>query len=142
MMGAIIRLKVSKAAADKVLGTVDGNQLRVGWMCSATFEKNKLAVPGKTAGYTFVFKECPEHPFGIDNARSVADLAIVTGVARVEKVSIYYPLPDGTEAKVVGRNKFLEAVKNDPNLTEHLAKLIAKDMSKNAVDKDAEDLID
>lgn len=138
MMGAIIHLRTSKASGDKVMGTVDGTQMRVGWMCTATVEKNKLAVPGKSAGYVFVFKECPEHPFGIDNARSVADLALATGVARVEGMSIFYPQPDGTEGKVVGRNKFQQLMHDDKELVEFLAETISNGLTDNAEDEDLE----
>ena len=138
MMGYIVHLRVSKAAGDKIMGSVDGNQLRVGWMCTATFEKNKLAVPGKAAGYSFVFKDCPEHPFGIDNARSVADLALTTGIARVEGKTIYFPTVDGGEDKVVGRNKFYELMKSDDKLVEALSTEITRIMSDKVEDKDIE----
>lgn len=138
MMGAIIHLRTSKATAEKIVGTVDGIQMRVGWQCSATVEKNKLATPGKSAGYSFVFKECPEHPFGIDNARSVADLALATGTARVEGKTIYYPTPDGEEGKIVGRNHFNELVHDDPKLLEFLAEEISRKTSENYQDEELE----
>lgn len=136
MLGVNIHLRVSKASADKVVGTVDGIQLRVGWMCTATVEKNKLSVPGKSAGYVFVFEECPEHEFGIDNARSVADLALATGVARVEGKTIYYPTPSGEEGKIVGRNNFQQLMHKDEELTKFLAEEISNDVSKKACDED------
>lgn len=138
MCGAIIRLRVSKAAGDKIMGTVDGNQLRVGWMCTATFEKNKLAVPYKSAGYTFVYKGCDEWPFGIQNARSTADLALSTGVARVEGKTIYYPLPDGTEGKIVGRNKFVDLIIENEDIMNFLSEEITRIMSDEIRDDDVE----
>jgi hypothetical protein len=138
MCGAIVQLRVSKAAADKVEGTVDGSKMRVGWMCNATINKNKLAVPGKAAGYTFVFKECPEHEFGIDNARSIADLALSVGIARVEGKSVYFPIPTGEEDKVVGRNNFNARVREDKELQKFLAAEISRIMSDEIRDQDAE----
>lgn len=137
MIGVNIHLRASKASADKIMGTVDGQQLRVGWMCTATVEKNKLSVPGKSAGYSFVFCECPEHEFGIDNARSVADLALATGIARVDGKSIYYPTPNGTEEKVVGRNNFQQIMRENEELVKFLAEEISRDISKNSCDEDA-----
>lgn len=137
MLGVNIHLRASKASADKIMGTVDGQQLRVGWMCTATVEKNKLSVPGKSAGYSFVFCECPEHEFGIDNARSVADLALATGIARVDGKSIYYPTPNGTEEKVVGRNNFQQIMRENEELVKFLAEEISRDISKNSCDEDA-----
>lgn len=137
MLGVNIHLRASKASADKIMGTVDGQQLRVGWMCTATVEKNKLSVPGKSAGYSFVFCECPEHEFGIDNARSVADLALATGIARVDGKSIYYPTPSGTEEKVVGRNNFQQIMRENEELVKFLAEEISRDISKNSCDEDA-----
>ena len=137
MLGVNIHLRASKASADKIMGTVDGQQLRVGWMCTATVEKNKLSVPGKSAGYSFVFCECPEHEFGIDNARSVADLALATGIARVDGKSIYYPTPNGTEEKVVGRNNFQQIMRENEELVKFLAEEISRDISKNSYDEDA-----
>lgn len=137
MIGVNIHLRASKASADKIMGTVDGQQLRVGWMCTATVEKNKLSVPGKSAGYSFVFCECPEHEFGIDNARSVADLALATGIARVDGKSIYYPTPSGTEEKVVGRNNFQQIMRENEELVKFLAEEISRDISKNSCDEDA-----
>lgn len=137
MLGINIHLRVSRASVDKVVGTVDGTQLRVGWFASATVEKNKLATPGKTAGYVFVFKECPEHPFGIDNARSVADLALATGIARVEGKTIYFPTPQG-EDKIVGRNNFQDKLRSDDKLTEFIAEEISRQMTDNAKDEDEE----
>ena len=136
MIGVNIHLRASKASADKIMGTVDGQQLRVGWMCTATVEKNKLSVPGKSAGYSFVFCECPEHEFGIDNARSVADLALATGIARVDGKSIYYPTPNGTEEKVVGRNNFQQIMRENEELVKFLAEEISRDISKNSCDED------
>ena len=136
MLGVNIHLRVSKASADKIMGTVDGQQLRVGWMCTATVEKNKLSTPGKSAGYSFVFCECPEHEFGIDNARSVADLALATGIARVDGKSIYYPTPNGTEEKVVGRNNFQQIMRENEELVKFLAEEISRDISKNSCDED------
>ena len=137
MLGVNIHLRASKASADKIMGTVDGQQLRVGWMCTATVEKNKLSTPGKSAGYSFVFCECPEHEFGIDNARSVADLALATGIARVDGKSIYYPTPNGTEEKVVGRNNFQQIMRENEELVKFLAEEISRDISKNSCDEDA-----
>lgn len=137
MIGVNIHLRASKASADKIMGTVDRQQLRVGWMCTATVEKNKLSVPGKSAGYSFVFCECPEHEFGIDNARSVADLALATGIARVDGKSIYYPTPNGTEEKVVGRNNFQQIMRENEELVKFLAEEISRDISKNSCDEDA-----
>lgn len=137
MLGVNIHLRASKASADKIMGTVDGQQLRVGWMCTATVEKNKLSTPGKSAGYSFVFCECPEHDFGIDNARSVADLALATGIARVDGKSIYYPTPSGTEEKVVGRNNFQQIMRENEELVKFLAEEISRDISKNSCDEDA-----
>lgn len=137
MLGVNIHLRASKASADKIMGTVDGQQLRVGWMCTATVEKNKLSTPGKSAGYSFVFCECPEHEFGIDNARSVADLALATGIARVDGKSIYYPTPSGTEEKVVGRNNFQQIMRENEELVKFLAEEISRDISKNSCDEDA-----
>lgn len=137
MLGVNIHLRASKASADKIMGTVDGQQLRVGWMCTATVEKNKLSTPGKSAGYSFVFCECPEHEFGIDNARSVADLALATGIARVDGKSIYYPTPSGTEGKVVGRNNFQQIMRENEELVKFLAEEISRDISKNSCDEDA-----
>ena len=137
MLGVNIHLRPSKASADKIMGTVDGQQLRVGWMCTATVEKNKLSTPGKSAGYSFVFCECPEHEFGIDNARSVADLALATGIARVDGKSIYYPTPSGTEEKVVGRNNFQQIMRENEELVKFLAEEISRDISKNSCDEDA-----
>lgn len=137
MLGVNIHLRASKASADKIMGTVDGQQLRVGWMCTATVEKNKLSTPGKSAGYSFVFCECPEYEFGIDNARSVADLALATGVARVEGKSIYYPTPSGAEEKVVGRNNFQQLMRENEELIKFLAEEISRDISKNSCDEDA-----
>lgn len=137
MLGVNIHLRASKASADKIMGTVDGQQLRVGWMCTATVEKNKLSTPGKSAGYSFVFCECQEHEFGIDNARSVADLALATGIARVEGKSIYYPTPSGTEEKVVGRNNFQQIMRENEELVKFLAEEISRDISKNSCDEDA-----
>lgn len=136
MLGVNIHLRASKASADKIMGTVDGQQLRVGWMCTATVEKNKLSTPGKSAGYSFVFCECPEHEFGIDNARSVADLALATGIARVDGKSIYYPTPNGTEEKVVGRNNFQQIMRENEELVKFLAEEISRDISKNSCDED------
>lgn len=136
MLGVNIHLRASKASADKIMGTVDGQQLRVGWMCTATVEKNKLSTPGKSAGYSFVFCECPEHEFGIDNARSVADLALATGIARVDGKSIYYPTPSGTEEKVVGRNNFQQIMRENEELVKFLAEEISRDISKNSCDED------
>lgn len=136
MIGVNIHLRASKASADKIMGTVDGQQLRVGWMCTATVEKNKLSTPGKSAGYSFVFCECPEHEFGIDNARSVADLALATGIARVDGKSIYYPTPNGTEEKVVGRNNFQQIMRENEELVKFLAEEISRDISKNSCDED------
>lgn len=136
MMAVIIQLRRINSTAEKVEGTVDGAKMRVGWLCSATLEKNKLATPGKSAGYVFVFKECPEHSFGIDNARSVADLSIVTGVARVEGKTIYYPTPDG-EDKVVGRNNFIKALK-DETLCSYVAEVISTNMSEEMQDPDSQ----
>lgn len=136
MMSIIIQLKRINSTAEKIEGTVDGVKMRVGWLCSATIEKNKLATPGKSAGYAFIFKECPEYEFGIDNARSVSDLSIVTGIARVEGKTIYYPTPDG-EAKVVGRNNYVKALK-DESLCQYIAEMISKDMSSNIEDPDLE----
>lgn len=134
MMGQIIRLRVSKAAGDKIMGTVDGVNMRVGWMCTATIEKNKLATPGKSAGYTFVFKECPEHPFGIDNARSLSDLALALGVARVEGRTIYFNHA-GEEQKVVGRGAFDKLVHEDEALQQELAEEISTIMSNEIQDE-------
>lgn len=136
MLGVNIHLRASKASADKIMGTVDGQQLRVGWMCTATVEKNKLSTPGKSAGYSFVFCECPEHEFGIDNARSVADLALATGIARVDGKSIYYPTPSGTEEKVVGRNNFQQIMRENEELVKFLAEEISRDISNNSCDED------
>lgn len=135
MCGQIIQLRTSKASGDKIEGTVDGNKLRVGWMCSATIEKNKLSVPGKSAGYTFVFKECPEHEFGIDNARSTADLALALGIAKVEGKTIYFNR-NGEEDKIVGRNNFIKLVKKDEELMNSLSEEISRVMSDNLKDPD------
>lgn len=140
MMGAIIHLRAVAATAEKVVGTVDGSQLRVGWKCVATFEKNKLATPGKNAGYTFVFKECPEHPFGIDNARSIADLALSLGVAKIQGMSIYFNDADGNEDKVVGKPKFYARVKKDEALQKVFAEEISRLMSDEAEDEDLKEL--
>lgn len=136
MMGLIVHLRTSKASGDKIIGTVDGNQLRVGWMCSAVFEKNKLAVPGKSAGYSFVFKDCPEHPFGIDNARSIVDLSLAIGIARVEGKTVYYPTPSGEEGKVVGRNNYNTLIHDDEELMKFLAEEISRKMTDNISDED------
>lgn len=138
MMGTITQLRVSKASGDKIMGTVDGNQMRVGWMCNATINKNKLAVPGKAAGYTFVFKECSEHEFGIDNIRSIVDLALTLGIARIEGKSIYFPNVDGEEDKVVGRNNFQKRVSEDEVLRQFFAEEITRIMSDEATDEDLE----
>lgn len=136
MLGMNIHLRVSKASADKIMGTVDGNQMRVGWVCTAKVEKNKLATPEKSAGYIFVYKDCPEHPFGIDNAQSIADLAIATGVVTTSGNTITYHNPDGSDAKVVGRNNFTALVHKDTALMESLASEISRDMSDEAKDED------
>lgn len=137
MLSMNIRLRASKATPDKIEGTVDGNKIRVGWCINATIEKNKLACPGKTCAYNFVFQECQEYPeFGIDNARSVADLALLLGIARVEGKTIYYPNVDGEEVKVVGRNNFLNAIREDKELTNSIAEEIARIMTDNASDED------
>ena len=43
MMSLIIKVFASKSSANKIIGTVDGQQMRVGWSVTATCEKNKLA---------------------------------------------------------------------------------------------------
>lgn len=135
MMQAIIRLRTSKAAEDKIMGTVDNQPLRVGWLVSATVEKNKLATPGKSAGYSFIFKECSEHIFGIDNAQSIADVLLATGIARLEGKTIYYPTPDG-EQKVVGRKNFYQVLHEDEKLVSYLAEYISKEVGKDTKDPD------
>lgn len=137
MCGTITQLRVSKASADKVMGTVDGAQMRVGWMCNATVNKNKLAIPGRSAGYTFVYKNCKEHPFGIDNARSIADLALTLGVVRVQGNSIFFDR-NGQEEKVVGRGKFNTLVHDDEELQKIFAEEISRIMSNDASDEDLE----
>lgn len=137
MMQAIIRLRTSKAADDKIVGTVDNQPLRVGWLVSATVEKNKLATPGKSAGYTFIFRECPEHIFGIDNAQSIADLSLATGIAHIEGKTIYYPTKDGEE-KVVGRKNFYSLLHEDSELVSYLAQYISQELGKDL--NDSEDM--
>lgn len=137
MMSLIIKVFASKASANKVMGTVDGQLIRVGWSVTATCEKNKLAVP-KSAGYIFVFKECPEHPFGIDNARSTADLALLLGIAKIDGKTVYFPGANGEEEKVVGRNNFNQRVYDDQELLSRLAEEISRRMAANLHDEDAE----
>ena len=136
MMSLIIKVFASKSAANKIIGTVDGQQMRVGWSVTATCEKNKLAT-AKSAGYVFVYAECPEHPFGIDNARSTSDLAILLDIARIEGKTVYYPGENGEEEKIVGRNNFMDLVAKDPKLLSRLSEEISRRMAENISDEDA-----
>lgn len=138
MMSTVTQLKVSKAAGEKIEGTVDGMKLRVGWSTSAVVEKNKLAAPGKTGGYTFVFQECPEHPFGVDDVKSVCDLALATGIARIDGRTIYYPTPSGEEGKVVGRNNFDALLHENEELVDFLAEEISRRLTNDMTDKSLE----
>lgn len=142
MCGYIIQLKTSKASDDQIKGTIDGATMRVGWLVNAVNKKSKLGVPYKSAGYRFVFAPCKEHPFGIDNASSIADLALTLGIATVEGKTIFYKDEKGEEQKVVGRKKFEEEVRNSEILQATLASQISEIMSNEAADKDLNSIQD
>ena len=64
-------------------------------------------------------------------------MALATGIARVDGKSIYYPTPNGTEEKVVGRNNFQQIMRENEELVKFLAEEISRDISKNSCDEDA-----
>lgn len=121
----IIRIRASKATADKIEGTVNGEKQIVGSLVNCTVEKNKLAAPNRSGSYIFCFEECPEHEFGIDATASVCDLALALGVARPEKNTIYFPTPHGEE-KVVGRKKFDTYIRENEDVRNFLAHEISR----------------
>lgn len=141
MCGIVVQLKTSKATGDKILGTVDGTTMRVGWLVNAAVTKSKVSVPYKSGAYNFVFVDCPETSFGIDNAKSIVDLSISLGIARVEGKTIYYE-KDGEEKKVVGRNNYYEVVKNDEDLQRSLGGKISEIMSEEGIDEDLKAFFD
>lgn len=116
----VIRIRASKAATDKIEGTVNGEKHIVGSLVNCTVEKNKLAPPNRSGSYIFCFEECPEHAFGIDATASVCDLALCLGIARVEGKTIYFPTPHGEE-KVVGKKKFDTYIRENEDVRNFLA---------------------
>lgn len=121
MMTAIVHVRASKAAGEKIEAVVDGEKVQVGSTIYATIQKNKLGMPNKTASYIFSFKETKDNEFGIDNARSLADLSLLIGIATVTGNTITFPVSDDQTDKVVGRKKFLERIKQDKELQKYLA---------------------
>lgn len=125
MVTAIIHVRASKSSSEKIEAVVDGEKIQVGSTIYAKINKNKLGIPHKTASYVFCFKETEENEFGIDNARSLVDLALLTNVATVTGNTITFPINDKETDKVVGRKKFLDRIKKDKELQSYLAMRIS-----------------
>ena len=83
-------------------------------------------------------KSCElENEFGIDNARSLADLALLTNVVTVTGNTITFPINDKETDKVVGRKKFLDRIKKDKELQSYLAMRISSSGEVHDEDVDA-----
>lgn len=140
MVAMNIYLRASGKADDKIKGTVDGAQMQVGTRCIAEFKKNKLATPGKQAGYNFVWHGCPEEDieFGIDNAQSIADLCLTLGIVETSGNTISFKNGKGEDDKVIGRKKFTLRIREDKELQQFFAEEISRIMAEESKDEDLE----
>lgn len=100
-------IKGKLTVGDKLIEEKIGRKVR--W--ELQFSKTSPAMQG--AEYDFYFRG----PFvGVDTIAELVDTAELSGV--IEKSGMWYKLPDGTT--VQGRAKYIEAVKNSPDLEDHL----------------------
>lgn len=90
MASTIVKVTASGAAADKLMGTVNGKSVQVGTRVSCVIEKNKFAPAKRMAGYNFCYEECPEHSFGIDSYMAAVDLAIDFGTLESKGAWLYF----------------------------------------------------
>lgn len=111
----IIKVAASGATADKIKGTVNGQQEQVGIRVTATIEKNKYAPQNRQAGYNFCYEECPEHPFGIDNVAALLDLALKYGSVRMTGAWLSFGVEGEVGfVKANGKAAFMQLLKDNP----------------------------
>lgn len=100
-------IKGKLPVGDKLIEEKIGRKVR--W--ELQFSKTSPAMQG--AEYDFYFRGAF---VGVDTIAELVDTAEMAGL--VEKSGIWYKLPDGSQ--VQGRAKFIDAVKNNPELEQHL----------------------
>lgn len=133
MAGVIIRVTASGASQDKVMGTPGGVSRQVGNRVNCVIEKNKYAPPKRMAGYNFVYEECPEHEFGIDNFDALVSLGSETGVLQARGAWMYYK-NEGEDGfvKANGRKAMVELMRDNPEFYEAVRKDVMSVFEKEA----------
>ena len=135
-----IRLKASGAAADKMYGTVNGKRAQVGTLITANIEKNKAAAPFRLGSWQFVYDDCPEYEFGVQQDRAKVDSAIEYGIVKVGGGGwIIYPDENGEEQRIRSRDALVALVKENPSLGEFFAEQVIKRVRSTEVSVDVKE---
>lgn len=107
--------QASGKADDIKWADIHGERVKIGTRIITRNRKNKLATPYREAGYMFYYTETPDHPFGVDSADSLVDLAVSYGVLKTSGSWMSY----GTEGekgfvKAQGKAKMVGLLRDNP----------------------------
>jgi len=115
MCKTITEIRASGKADDIKWADIHGERVKIGTRIITRNRKNKLATPYREAGYMFYYTETPDHPFGVDSADSLVDLAVSYGVLKTSGSWMSY----GTEGekgfvKAQGKAKMVGLLRDNP----------------------------
>lgn len=117
MCKTITEIRASGKSDDIKWGMVPGEKekVKIGTRIIAKNRKNKLATPYREAGYMFYYTETEDHPFGVDSADSLVDLAVAYGVISASHSWLSYGV-EGEHGfvKAQGKAKFSELLRDNP----------------------------
>jgi recombination protein RecA len=126
----ILRVQVRRGKGE-VFETIDGEQVRVGYVIAAKVVKNQCGgIEGRTCQWWFMCVPTERYGFGVDQVDEITRLAMVTGVIERRGGWYYHPgLPDG---KIQGADRFFEAVKANDGLRGELTTAIMSRLQEHA----------
>lgn len=112
-----------------------GNKTRVGQTLKVRTIKNKTHVPQQVATFDFYFADSGEFKAGdYDRLKEIIGLALDTGV--IQRAGAFYSLPSNPEAgKWQGRDKVVEALREDSNLARDVSDEVLRIVTKKPIEK-------
>jgi hypothetical protein len=110
-----LRLQLKKGKGKKHL-KINGEEYQIGYEVVAKVVKNGLGAPGRVASYWFMNVPTEEYGFGVDRVEECVRLGLITEV--IQRRGGWYSHPElpGKDHQVLGQDKLLDAVREDPSL--------------------------
>jgi hypothetical protein len=124
------KLKLSRAGGDSArtfVVEVDGEKIPVGHEIKIKVERNRVAVPYKTANMVLFNQPSQFGPVGVDKIDEVATLGLAFGI--IQRAGAWYTLPI-TGERVNGKEAVLKALKEDPKVCDEIRKLVLAHSAK------------